>query len=109
MSNRTRKKRTGRAKRARQPVLSTTRPGADKSIVSVTLDGEVTIYDPRKDVTHLLNEQASVIWSLCDGERTVDQIVDDVSIVYEVPTETVRDEFVRVVKKYVKIGVMQAS
>lgn len=38
------------------------------------LDGEMLLYHPAETKTIYLNETASLIWSLCDGTRTVADI-----------------------------------
>jgi hypothetical protein len=52
-------------------------------IVEYEIDGEVTLFDPQRDQVHLLNQVAAVIWRLCDGSRTVEQLVEDVSLLFE--------------------------
>ena len=38
------------------------------------LDDDVLLYHPELAKTIRLNHTASIIWSLCDGKRTIDQI-----------------------------------
>jgi len=35
---------------------------------------ETILYDPQTDSIHVLNPAARIIWELCDGEHTVDDI-----------------------------------
>ena len=39
------------------------------------IDGEVLLYHPERTKTLYLNETASLVWNLCSGERTADEIV----------------------------------
>jgi len=39
------------------------------------LDGELVLYDPRRQRVHVLNPTAAVAWRLCDGAHTLDGIV----------------------------------
>ncbi len=39
-----------------------------------TLDGELLLYHPAQTKTLYLNETASLVWNLCNGERTSDEI-----------------------------------
>ena len=48
------------------------RPKADYRLEE--LDGEMLLYHPAETKTIYLNETASLIWSLCDGTRTVADI-----------------------------------
>lgn len=38
------------------------------------LDNELLLYHPAKTKTVYLNETASLVWQLCDGERSVGEI-----------------------------------
>jgi hypothetical protein len=35
---------------------------------------EIALYDPVADVLHVLNPTAALIWDLCDGEHTPDDM-----------------------------------
>lgn len=39
------------------------------------LDNELLLYHPAKTLTVYMNETASLVWQLCDGKRTVSEIV----------------------------------
>lgn len=39
------------------------------------LDRELLLYHPTKTMALHLNETASIIWTLCDGTRTTEEIV----------------------------------
>ena len=41
-----------------------------------TLDGELLLYHPAHTKTLYLNETASLVWRLCDGERTGEDICE---------------------------------
>lgn len=40
------------------------------------LDGESLLYSPDRMTMVYLNESAAAIWRLCDGERTVSEIIN---------------------------------
>lgn len=46
------------------------------------IDGEIVIYRAASNKAIYLNETASVIWQLCDGQRTVGEIVDAIAAAY---------------------------
>ena len=52
------------------------------------MDNELLLFNPQDRVVLYLNESASVIWQLCDGQHTVQQIADLIAEAYPeaVPT-----------------------
>jgi hypothetical protein len=46
------------------------------------MDGEYLIYSPGGSKALFLNNSAAVIWNLCDGQRTVQEIVELLADVY---------------------------
>jgi Coenzyme PQQ synthesis protein D (PqqD) len=49
------------------------KPVADIKVESI--DGELLLYHPRQTKAIYLNPTAAVIWSLCDGQRRVGEII----------------------------------
>lgn len=66
------------------------RPAAE--LVSMALDGELLLLDPRTDGLHQLDRLGAVIWSVLDGEAAVDELVDDLVDVFDAPPDTVRHD-----------------
>jgi hypothetical protein len=50
------------------------RPRAD--LVAQLLDDELVVYDATTRTLHHLNASATIFWTLCDGARTVDEIIE---------------------------------
>lgn len=46
------------------------------------LDNELLLYHPAKTLTVYMNETASLVWQLCDGKRTVSEIVRQLQAAY---------------------------
>ncbi len=46
------------------------------------LDNELLLYHPAKTLTVYMNETASLVWQLCDGKRTVSEIVRQLQVAY---------------------------
>lgn len=64
----------------------------EPDLAIVEVDGRINIFAPRSGQAFMLNETASAIWALADGDLTPSQIVERVAGIYEVPADTVRDE-----------------
>jgi hypothetical protein len=46
-------------------------------------DQSFLLFDRRSRTTIPVSESAARIWKLCDGNHTIDQIVDDLVVIYE--------------------------
>jgi hypothetical protein len=55
------------------------------NLVLQELDGEILIYDLNKNRAFCLNETSSLVWQLCDGEKTVSEIAKAVSQKLDTP------------------------
>lgn len=49
------------------------------NLVVQELDGEVLIYDLDKNKAFCLNETSSLVWQLCDGNKTISEISESMS------------------------------
>jgi len=56
------------------------------------IDGEITVYHPTLTTAVYLNETGALIWELCDGKRTILDIIEALSEQYpESPTQIETD------------------
>jgi hypothetical protein len=46
------------------------------------MDGELLLYDPNSAVTLRLNGSSAIVWQLCDGQRTTQDIIGVVQQTY---------------------------
>ena len=53
------------------------------------IDGELLLYHPTNTTIMYCNPSASVIWQLCDGERTVEEIAIVLAAAFEQNLETI--------------------
>ena len=51
------------------------------------MDGEMLLYNPNTSTTLQLNAPSAVVWQLCDGERSVQDIIDVVLEAYPEQSE----------------------
>lgn len=64
------------------PTPDLLRPKAREDVVFRTLADEWVLYDPASNQVHVLNLSAALVWTACDGERTVEAIVQEVAESY---------------------------
>lgn len=66
-------------------------PAADH-FIETEVGGDISLYDPTSERVIVLNATASDIWRLCDGEQTLDEIVELIAKAYERQPEEIRHE-----------------
>lgn len=71
------------------------RPRQHPDVLQATLDDEILVYHPAGMTAFALNETASVIWQLCDGERPVAEIVEILQQAYPEAAATMRAKSTR--------------
>ena len=47
-----------------------------KDYILERIDGEITVYHPTLTTAVYLNETGALIWELCDGKRTISDIIE---------------------------------
>lgn len=55
------------------------RPEAREDVVFRRVGDDWLLFDPRAQEIHVLNLSAALAWTFCDGERTEDQIAEEVA------------------------------
>ncbi len=63
----------------------TAKPRARPDYRLEKLDDELLLYHPSRTTIMYCNVTASLIWQLCDGQRTGQEIADLLSMAYEQP------------------------
>lgn len=56
-----------------------------ENLVVQELDGEVLIYDLDKNKAFCLNETSTLVWQLCDGNKSVSEISETISRKFDLP------------------------
>ena len=64
------------------------RARTEQLVVAEPIDGEVLVYDLERDRVHRLNRTAALVWSHCDGQRTV----GDLTTLLQAELDPVADE-----------------
>ena len=62
------------------------------------MDGEMLLYNPENSTTLHLNGPSVIVWELCDGERSVEQIIATVKEAYPEQAGQIADDIVNVVE-----------
>jgi hypothetical protein len=54
--------------------MNTTKPIRKPGITVKDIGGETLLYSPEEEAIHVLNPTAQLIWELCNGEHTVEDM-----------------------------------
>ncbi len=68
------------------------RPLGRNDLLTRELDGEFFLYDPVTDRVALINQSAAVVFDLCNGSLTEDEIVAEVKRLYAAGGEQVDND-----------------
>ena len=60
----------------------TDKPARNESCRMEELDDEVLLYNPANNKTLYINKSASIIWQLCNGEQSVQEIIKMIQDAY---------------------------
>ena len=63
------------------------------------IDGEIVLYDPKRNRTHVLNPTAAVVWRLCDGSRHFQQLADDMAALFDEDPQVIKQDLSRVLEE----------
>jgi hypothetical protein len=75
-----------------KPTGSTRFKATEELEITPVPDGYV-VYDEPREKVHYLNPTAAVVYTVCDGARTVDEIKALLSDAYDLPAAIDLDEF----------------
>jgi len=73
------------------------------------IDGETLLYHVGETRTVYLNDTASMIWTLCDGQRSVDDIVTLLEESYPEAAGQIREDVEAAVTNFVDNGAMTVN
>lgn len=67
--------------------MQNSNPKRRDDILTQDSGDEVMLYDPNADEMHILNPTAQLIWDLCDGTHSTEQITAEVTTKFTVAAE----------------------
>ena len=73
------------------------------------VEGEMVVMDQESEQIHQLNQTASFIWQLCDGDHDRQQIAEELAAAFEVDADTAEADVAETLEKLKKIGLLIQS
>jgi hypothetical protein len=71
------------------------------------LDGELLLYHPSRTTIMYCNASAHLVWQLCDGQRTVEEMATLLSAAYEQPLEAMTAELTDILDQFYRHGAIE--
>jgi coenzyme PQQ biosynthesis protein PqqD len=72
----------------------------------VELDDNIAVYDDVGQLMILLNSSAGAVWNLCDGTRTVGEMITELAETYPDGAAVIRDDVRDTLRKLAEIGLV---
>ena len=69
------------------------------------IDGEITVYHPTLTTAVYLNETGALIWELCDGTRTIAEIIGLLSEQYPESSEQIETDVRDLIAQLIEQGI----
>jgi hypothetical protein len=74
-----------------------------------TIDNELLLYHPAETKVMYCNETASLIWQLCDGQRTVHEIIDMLAEAYPTAAVDIVNDVRETVQQFLDHGAIELT
>ena len=65
------------------------------------IDNEITVYHPSLTTSLYMNDSSAVIWELCDGKRTISDIVEMLQEAYPENSRQIKDDVIMIIQQLV--------
>ncbi len=84
-------------------------PVRKEGVLARRLGEEWLLYDPQTGSVHVINAMAELVWRLCDGDHSTEDIAQHILATCEVPAGVdVRQDLGAILKSFSEQGVLQA-
>lgn len=70
------------------------------------VETELLVLDRRDGKIHQFNHSAALVWELCDGRHSVEEITAQVATAYSAPVDTVKLDVTAIVEQFMTLGLL---
>ncbi len=68
--------------------------------------GEAIVYNAPRGEAYRINSTALDVLKLCDGERTVDEIIEKMAEIYDISLDVLKEDVREIIEKFAELGVV---
>ena len=83
------------------------KPKVRDDLTVVELDGEAVIYDEETGELHHLNPSATIVFGLCDGTQTSEELSGEISAAFDLPVDETTAQVRELVAQLGDVGLLQ--
>ena len=76
-------------------------------LLEYQVEDELTLYDHRANVVHILNPTAAVVWRLSDGTLETVDIVSELAEIYGLEADVVEEDVQDILEQFREAGLLQ--
>src|SRR5579871_547000 len=87
----------------------TVRPARRADVTETDLDDELILYDPRSGATHALNLSAALVWELCDGSATLEEVAGELAAGFSIPIDRALADTAASVAQFYELGLFDTA
>jgi len=73
------------------------------------IDNEITVYHPSLTTSVYMNESGAVVWELCDGKRTITEIIGILKKAYPESSNQIEDDVIATIRQLVDHGIARLA
>lgn len=88
-------------------VPATYRPRKAADVLELDMGDGVILYNHDSNLVHHLNPSAAILWALCDGDASVEQLALEVAEEYALDREQVEREIAELIAELDALGLVE--
>ena len=83
------------------------RPRKSADVLELDMGDGAILYDNEARLVHHLNPSATLIWQLCDGSGTAEELAGDIAAEYSLDAQAIADQVMTVIAELDALGLVQ--
>jgi Coenzyme PQQ synthesis protein D (PqqD) len=84
------------------------RPTRRSNVHVRVVEGEVVMLDRQAGLIHQLNHTASHIWGLCDGQRTLAEIANQLALTFDTDASTAAQDVATLIRQFHSLRLLES-
>ena len=83
------------------------RPRQANHLMEYQVEDELTLYDHRANVVHILNSTAAAVWELADGTQEAGNIAAQLAELYGLEADVAEEDVQEILEQFREAGLLQ--